>query len=175
MTSIEHDYFDWLIQKINKHNEPYFAIYYQLYDTDFIVMNENDNSRYEDGLYLRKVYDYEKNNCINLYTCLNKKCSILEMMVALAKRMEDLLYDYTVGDQTDVWFNEMLRSLGIDSYTDDDYYDEYIVEKALDDMMNYHINRNGDGGLFTVPYSNVDMRDLSIWYQMQVYCQYKES
>ena len=68
-----------------------------------------------------------------------EECSVLEMMVALAKRIDDdILYDYEIGTQTEKWFWMMIDSLGLSGMTDDSF-DENTVTRIIYNFMGIRV------------------------------------
>ena len=86
----------------------------------------NDGNRLIDGIDLRYRFCYEHrltNNEIDDvldYTT----CSVLEMMAALALKLdENIMFDFSLGSRIDIWFLDMIRTLGLEHYTDDRFYE----------------------------------------------------
>ena len=73
-----------------------------------------------------------------------------------------------IGDRTGKWFLDMIVNLGLEKMTDD-RFDKRYVERILHRFLNREYGRNGDGGLFTVHHSRIDMRSVEIWYQAMWY------
>lgn len=125
----------------------------------FYAKMEMDENREGWGLYLRTDVDYD----------IQGPCSMLEMLVALASNIEkEHLYDWHVGDQTAVWFWTMIHNLGLINQTD-----ERFNFRKVDDIVSRFLNRdyapNGKGGLFVIQDESIDMRDISIWQQVQMW------
>lgn len=129
-----------------------------------------DGNRLEDGLRLRDRFGEENGYSQHQLTLLNGyECSVLEVMIALALRMEEeTMASSEFGDRTNQWFWYMIISLGLSGMTDDNYnVDEvdFIVNRFLD----REYEPNGAGSLFYVPNTKKDFRRIEIWYQM---CEY---
>lgn len=163
-------YYIWLISFIDsdKHSPKHYnKLLRQLHEIDFIYYYPKDQNRAIDGIDLRYQYD----NQSILYS-EEDTCSVLEMMIALAIRMErDIMHDDDLGDRTSKWFWEMIRSLGLIDSTDDNPYTENYIYDVIDDFMARNYAPNGYGGLFAID-DVVDIRDREIWYQMQMYLNY---
>ena len=128
-----------------------------LHSREFIFSIELDENRYLDGLKYRKTFDPRRSG----------PCTVLEMMCALADRMEvEQMQDPDYGDRTYYWFQCMFESLGLFQFDDEDY-DEVKVQRIIDRFLRREYNKTGKGGLFTfhkpVP---GDPRNAEIWYQM---------
>lgn len=150
----------WLFQFVT--NEPehknYSSLLRTMNEISFqVVKHRGDYNRMLDGFCLRQRY---------YGPIALEECSVLEMMVALAKRIDDdILYDYEIGTQTEKWFWMMIDSLGLSGMTDDSF-DENTVTRIIYNFMDYNFAPDGKGGLFYVPGYNGDIREMEIWYQM---------
>jgi hypothetical protein len=129
-------------------------IFNVLYSIDFTWSIDMDENRAYDGLKLREDFGIDLGD---------KPCSMLEMMVALAIREDDIMAYYNSEDDSPkTWFWEMLGNCGIRASTPDD---------KIIDILNSIIIRDygscGEGGLFYVPEPRRDLKEVDIWYQMQ--------
>ena len=87
-------------------------------------------------------------------------------LVGLCVRMEMLLSSVDYGDRTSQWFWLMMTNTKLCDQTDDVYDPEYVNER-LDVFMHRDYDYTGEGGaLFVVQNPPVDMREATIWYQM---------
>lgn len=170
-------YFDWLCKIINdgigsRNTLDYTKLLSYLYDTTFYYLIEMDSNRAGDGIYLRCRFASEHN--IDNWTLYFKgeECSVLEMMVALAVRMEDsIMYDSDIGNRTPKWFWMMIKNLGL-IHSNDYSFDYEYVKNVINNFLNRNYDSDGSGGLFTIKNYDKDLRDIEIWYQMQAYCMY---
>lgn len=171
--TIEEDYFVWLCDLITDEDfnpSRYQSLLRKLYHTTFRWVMENDENRASDGLDLRDVFAMTTNRDIyDVRMSLTFACSVLEVMVALAKRCENqIMEDLFVGPRVGRWFLVMLTSLGL-SREYDDLYDENYTDYIIDSFLDRKYEYDGDGGLFRIADTQVDLRDLEIWYQMNLY------
>lgn len=169
------EYFEWLCSKIaTKRINIYGKLLRFLFEIPFIPIMPMDENRAADGEYLRYIFAEEKgyHQAEVAYYIDGDKCTILEMMVALADKIEGIMSDID-SDRTYLWFWDMIKSLSLTPYTND-YFDEDEVEYILDRFNNKQYDSSGHGGLFTVPDYDGDLRSLEIWDQMQLYLQDKE-
>ena len=124
---LEENYIRWLIKRIREPGidwSEYTDLLYFLYSTDFTWFETNpsiamDRNRAMDGVDLRRTYDDDHGTHIELYLreC-RKECSVLEMMIALAIRIEDDVMWEGGRHRYGYWFMKMLENLGLDRYTD---------------------------------------------------------
>lgn len=166
---MKREYFEWLIHFVgcNSHRE----LLYFLFSVDFSYTIPMDGNRYEDGINLRYRFADEKSLHYRFVTPWidDVPCSMLEMMVALALRIEEhITADPEVGDQTSRWFKVMLKSSGLYSLSDKNY-DEQEAKEIVRSIMNRRYARNGEGGLFHLNHTRKDLRRVEIWYQAMWY------
>lgn len=171
-TALVNSYFEWLCRKVCNpaQRQNYSELLYFLHSVEFTSVLIMDRNRAEDGTSLRYRYSYEKNIDSNeVYSVLDEPCSVLEMMVALSIRCEeDIMGNNEEGDRTGKWFWKMIESLGLSDFTDS-YFDLDEAEIIISRFLARDYDRNGQGGLFTVPGSPQDLRDVEIWIQMNWY------
>lgn len=138
---------------------------WKLYTTDFYYELDYDKNRAADGLYLRKTYGQKLGICIP-----DRPCSVLEMMIALAKKAEDdIMHDPDYGDRTGRWFWVMMENLGLDM-CDDMNYNEGYVDRVLDTFMHHRYAPNGGaGGMFSIRKCCRDLRKTDLWWQLNAY------
>lgn len=159
---VDSDYYDWLLDKIH-YEDGYDTELEILFDEPFIWSVANDDNRAKDGVILRSVFMSEENRSTE--PCEDRVCTVLEMMIALAMRIEnDIMWDGET-DRTSDWFWMMFRNLGLD---------ETVSGKEVHDILDRFLYRkyayNGSGGLFPLgKNATEDQRKVEIWYQAQQY------
>ena len=167
-------YFEWLCNVVvdDEYSEfQYNKLFRYLFDTPFIVYLPYDENRASDGIDLR--YYYAEHNDIPLIVAASalddRECSVLEMMIALAIRMErDIMDSIEYGDRTGQWFWNMIFSLGLE-HLEDWNFDENEANEIITRFLTRQYSPDGRGGLFTIPNCKRDLRDVEIWYQMNWY------
>lgn len=164
------DYFDWLYDLVCNSGE-YHVLCAFLHGKDFSYTLPMDGNRYEDGISMRYRYGWEcdiprSKIAEELDT---RPCSMFEMMVALAVRIEDDIMAEPGIDHTFDIFEEMLKSSGMIGLTDRNF-DENRAERCVHNIIERDYAKNGQGGLFTVNNRpDRDLRDVEIWYQAMWY------
>ena len=181
MTGIDvtNEYFEWLYNLVseNRYSEhiSYRKLLMQLHDTEFKYLIPNDRNRAEDGVDLRYRFALSqgyRDSSRTIMDILDKPCSVLEMMVALALRCEeDTMDDTAFGDRTAQWFWGMIVNLGLGGVTDK-RFDKRVVNGIITRFLNREYEENGKGGLFTVKNCARDLRTVEIWVQQ---CWYLDS
>ena len=157
----ENAYLRRLVNRVCPPNSNFSKLFTQMNNTPFLVLNEYDNSRVSDGLLLR-----DQLGCVDC----GRPCSILEMLVALAIRIEDqITVNDRYGDRAGQWFWEMIVNMGVGGMTNDNY-DEGLVTEVLLRFNNRQYNYDGsNGGIFVIPDPPNDLRNTDIWYQANWY------
>lgn len=163
---LKEEYFAWIVSLVG--GRGHLKLLHKLDETDFFYVMPMDANREDDGIELRYRFGYEcrYDDTVIARGLDNRPCSVLEMMAALALRIEEnIMDDPDEGDRLKNWFWSMVESLGL-AEMDDENFDAKTVEKHLDIFMNRKYRRNGAGGLFTLKFPPRDMRTVEIWYQM---------
>lgn len=159
------EYFQWLCEKVCQDGTPeeisYSKLCKLLFETEFVVSVENDSNRASDGMDLRKLYFGEYHTPIEVQT---KPCSMLEMMIGLASRMETIMDNPILGDRTRQWFWVMVASMGLNGM----YNSQFDPKEAAVILKKFNQRKyqaNGCGGLFTIKNTDKDLRKEEIWTQ----------
>ena len=130
-----------------------------------------DEYRARHGVDLRYDFGYENHYPDRTIEHLLdiRECSILEMMVALARTCEErIMEDDTVGNRTGQWFWNMIKNLGL-SYMTDERFDKDTAVRIIYDFMERRYQPNGKGGLFYIPDCKEDLTNVEIWTQLLWY------
>ena len=176
MSLLKDRYIEWLCDTVCQNNRfvnptMYTRLFTKLYDTQFTYILPLDGNRAADGALLRYRFGsiHEVPESVISTELDSQKCSVLEMMVALASRCEDqIMSDESLGDRTHVWFWTMVENLGLLAM-DDSHFSDEIVDESLYIFLNRKYSPNGDGGLFYVKHPKKDLTKVEIWYQMYWY------
>jgi len=175
---IKNEYYEWLSDIVCENrfskNVSYTKLLMHLHNTKFKYLIPRDRNRAERGINLRYNFaidqGYEDNYEIVLAD-LNGRCSVLEMLVALAMQCEELMDDPRYGDRTGQWFWGMITNLGLGGIRDDNYDKDYVTD-VITKFLNRDYEPDGKGGLFTIRNCDEDLRDVEIWTQL---CWYLDS
>lgn len=169
---IEADYFQWLcgLVMIDEPDHSYWVLAKELHVRRFVWTIPNDDNRNKDGEKLREIFADESfyDNC----DCLRGPASVLEVLIGIAKRMESILYDPKMGDRTVNWFWELIENLGLQRFTDEEYYlngGPILVDQILSIWMHRSYKKTGVGGIFPLKNAKKDQKKVEIWYQMHAY------
>lgn len=168
---LDEAYFVWLYSQVgeveNKNrSRSYWKLMKFLYEKEFLWLKkiELDANRAQDGKDLRLSFMRETRTKVDEPGWLDMPCSMLEMLIALAWKLE-----FEGGRTQAFWFWDMIGNLGLLECTDALELDENIVDYILDKMISRQYAENGAGGLFPLKAPDNDQRDVQLWYQAQAY------
>lgn len=162
-------YLGWLYSQINsvKITNPartYWSLFRQLFKKPFIWLIPNDDNRVEDGRDLRLEFAKQEDVLLD-QDWFDMPCSVLEMLIALARRLcfED-------GNDVRGWFWELLENMDL-VFTDDEYTEDVQqgIDQALDRLIWRLYLPDGRGGIFPLDRPTRDQREVEIWYQLNEY------
>ena len=169
-------YYEWLCDIINLQYDTYDILICELYNIPFRWVIDLDANRAEDGVILRG-YFHNPDGTTALDTFANKPCSVLEMLIALAQKMDYILADDGRGDRTRIWFWEMIANLGLDKYYDAEFKEPFgndmgrikEIHNICDKWMYRDFTYRGFGSPFPLISPYRDQREQQIIDQMNDY------
>lgn len=172
---LHNEYFEWLCRLVcgdTRYNRlSHKKLLSFLHDTEFTFLIDMDENRALDGIDFRyrfgHEYDYSRDTIMKYLD--DRPCSVLEMMVALAFRVEEqIMDDSDYGDRTGQWFWNMIVSLGLGDMDDSKFVSGYTYH-VISKFLERRYESNGKGGLFTIDNCPYDLRDMEIWAQFMWY------
>lgn len=190
---MNHDkgYFDWLCSQVDcesNRSKDYELILNNLFDIPFTYVNDMDANRYIDGEMLQKCFvllqkngecrtpsDIPMSHEDHVKYGVHWFCSVLEMMIALTKRISFIMDGYIMDNTIPRWFWEMMSNLKLQTYSDrnmmfmSDVYSFVSVQETISKFIFRKYKKNGEGGLFPLMNPEKDQRKVEIWYQMMDY------
>jgi hypothetical protein len=175
---IENKYYEWLCNfvGVNQKNKSYYLLFKELYKTPFKWTVPNDDNRAVEGMELRRRFceeeHYPYKYAIAMSEELKGKINILEVLIALAVRCDELMKDTKFSANIEHWFWHLLDNIDLSKFTDEEFYTHFGVseiEKILNIWINRQYKRNGEGGLFPIKDTKKDQRKVELWYQMSEY------
>lgn len=151
------EYFGWLWERTGL-GSYYCRLMAALFTTPYVPRLTDDVNRWEDGACLVDIFCEETGIDIGPSDEDDApECSVLEMLVALAERIDtELIEGEPTNSSPKYWLCMMLSNLGILQMTDR-YFEEEVVEERIDEWMNRGIRY-----LFP-PVGNYDQRRVSEW------------
>lgn len=170
---IRQEYFQWLcgLVGVSTPDHSYWSLAVQLHNTEFYWTVPNDDDRAAHGQKLRETFLNEIGNRVYAH-CLEGPCSLFEMLIALAFRLDYIMSDPSRNSRAPDYFWEFIRNLGLEPYTDDEFINllgPYSSLKIIEKFLERSYNWKGEGGLFPLKYSDKDQRKVEIWYQLMAY------
>ena len=165
-------YWSWLCGYTvdDDHIDGYSSLLGILFDTEFVSIMKGDEARAHDGIDLRDQFCNENGLDPERFYDEIGACSLLEMLIGLAVRIEN---DITCDPRNNkfnpqFWFWFMLHNIGLDDMDDENFdYDE--VEYMINVFMNREFAPNGSGSLFTTDSNDLDFRTKPIWSQLCIF------
>ena len=127
---------------------------------------KNDVNRTWDAVANREDFEHEYGLELDLHD--EDSCGLLEMMVVLARRMADLMYETDDEDLTDHYFWLMFSNLGLDKYGAGKY-DHQKVAQICRILNNREYDEHGKGGLFRIKRPPSGIKEAEIWSQANWY------
>lgn len=167
-------YFEWLYSQIEKRGSPGLETFIlELHSYPFVCYIPNDDNRVEEGIGLRYKFS-DENNIDVAENLLFGTCTLLEMLIALAERMDFVLFDPIKGPRRWLWFWLFVDNLKLQKYTNNDRQKDILQKQKFNQIViNKFLRRdylpNGTGGLFPLENPASDQRTIEIWYQMMAY------
>lgn len=169
------DYFIWLCACAGVDLDRYSELMLVLYFTEFFVVMELDDSRKVEGLMLREEF-FNLDRSSDWVMFMNAPCTVLEALVAMARRLDGLTTDENCGDRTSVWFWKLIGNLKLKEFTNQAFEEELYSEelnKTIYDILFVWMNRefcwDGVGSAFPISNPEFDQRHRSMMYQMYDY------
>jgi hypothetical protein len=162
-------YFEWLVDQVGS-GEGFVPLLKLLHDKEFIFIIPNDENRREDALDLRveflRVDQHEPDSVIPTGTrLLHPYCSLLELLVALSRKLEFMTDEPALG-----WAMALLENLELHRMRGDlDPVQVQYVDEILERLVWRNFQADGLGGFFPLSWPEEDQRQVELWYQMSAY------
>lgn len=162
-------YRKWLLRRVGFRRKGYESLMYQLLKMTFYWSDKfpRDEDRALDGLMLREEYFED--------VCpfgIAVECSVLEMLVGLAIRIDNEWTGDPVDPRPDIIFWEMIQNLGLDGQNNYRFNKDFIKDRVIV-WLKRQYQPDGEQSIFPVEKSTKDHRNLTIWEQMLDYINQK--
>lgn len=169
------EYEDYLWTLVDGNSETY-KNYRHLFDIlchyRFVSKIHKDENRENDGYLLRNRFAAEKNySVIEVLQLLTYDCTVCELLIALASRINSELISKPVDDdRTADWFWRMVRNLGLMRFKGELTGDQVIIIQTIIDIwMGRSFDFNGVGSPFPLNHPASDQRNIELWFQANYY------
>lgn len=166
MVKVRNRYLDYLCNIVGKANK-YGCLLEQLHEIEFYSLVPNDDNREADGTHLRNMFIEEEGQHASSFMPRGG-CTVLEMLIGLAFRLEFELLGGQYEQPPSYWFWVLIGNLGLSRCTDDRFRRE-DVRNIVQILLDRQYSTNGRGGLFPLKVSQRDQRRVEIWYQMSAW------
>jgi len=171
MRTKENRYFDFLCNIVGRSQE-YSILLDELHGIEYYSLIPNDDNRGEDGKQFRLLFLDEMDRTGPSYLP-NGGCTVLEMLIGLAYRLEFESIQSKWEKGPNEWFWILIDNLGLRDWTNDEYHDRRDSSRKVHTIICNMVARNyepdGNGGLFPLKDPKKDQRRVEIWYQMTQY------
>ena len=149
-------------------HENYSQLLEYLHNTNFIWTLQGDDNRAEDGKALRNRF-IDQTDYLDYDILISRPCSVLEMMIAFAERIDVDIMDnaYSIS----YWFWLMIEKLELNACINGDFDVDY-VEKVLNSWMNRKKCTNKSGiktGYICQLFGKNYHIGEELWFQMQAF------
>lgn len=164
------EYLDFLCNVVGRAYE-YDKLLEHLHRIEFYSLVPNDDNRGVDGEQLRTIFIDEvgPQGSTSLPT---GPCTVLEMLVGVAYRLEFELLGGRYERPASDWFWVLIENLELE-WCDNVLYPRPDSVNEVDERVKNLLERNygtdGRGGLFPLKRAQKDQRRIEIWYQMSVW------
>lgn len=155
----------WLLAFVATEHDisAYSLLFNELQSTPFVAVLKRDSDRIGDA----DLQRIEFMNDVPVFDSIDisEGPSVLEVLVALARKLDDLIgYDTSSPNR---WFWYMISSMGLENF-EDSGFDKELVDKILQRFLRREYCADGRGGCCYYPCGK-DMREIDIWYQWMYY------
>lgn len=165
-------YLDWLksygintnYDKDNRYN----LLFKKLFNTPFVSLVDFDSNRIYEALEIRREYLIDVSGDHNLEVQELKTCNMLELLISLAVRAENMTFDSNNHLTVYEWFWLLIENLGLDSMTNE-RFDGRICDTILFTFVDRKYHKSGKGGVFPLKNTKNDQRRVELWYQLSEY------
>lgn len=166
--TLDDRYLAWLYRQVavvrpRRSSKTYWDLLKRLYTTEFIWLVPNDDNRAADGKELRREWAETCDIKLDV-DWFSLGCSFLEMLVALARRLE-----FETEQDVEFWFWHMLDNLDLLDFNDRSEHSPEEIDARIKTVIMRTYDRNGCGGLFPLKNADKDQRKVEIWYQLSDY------
>lgn len=183
----EHSYILKTTEKVNcAGGVPFGEMVERMFERDFIVEDieiKEDEIRATDAMELRRRYADEigselgksEHDIDRIWKSIHGKCSILELIVSLCFRLDEMVNEDEPGTMVSSFFMILIRNLGLvlpGNYPPISTGLPFNEDQILDRFLKREYEQDGTGGgLFPLSeWDGVkDQRKVPIWYQMNAW------
>lgn len=163
------EYFKWLVEQIDdRDRDDMLPVLSYLFKKEYVWYTDLNATQAMNGVELRDTFasefgmDSEKAK-------EERPCSVLELLVSLARTVEYDVYGQPGEEEPSRWFWEWLDNLGIDERCTGKGYSKDYLDQCIDDWLEGDITAKGKRSPFPIKRRGVDMRRKTHWQQCMAY------
>lgn len=168
-------YYEWLLYRVcnsDFQRNEYSMIFQDLASVEFRSSVERDDNLLEHvKYYLREGFtDEAEEHGVNVTIDEDLPVSLLEVMVVLAVKAEDIMQSFDGVDYSR-WFWHMMKNSGLAFYTNYRYNKSGSM-MTIRRILERKYEQNGRGGLFyirRIDTTKYDLTEIELWYQLMWY------
>ena len=171
---IKEAYYKWLLDTVGEQSNGKFGmLLYHLFNVDFKwIAAENldrDHNRSGDGRKLRDDFAYshhlDRDITDDELDAELGDVSVLEVLIGIAKRIDDILYDPEEESKLNEYFWIMIRNLGLYEQKDPNF-SMAEVDDCLDIWMDRRYDGHGNPCNILKFKDDIGANSMEIWYQI---------
>lgn len=171
---ILNDYFDWLYYQVTnnlrqKGKVSFRKLMMQLHSMEYRFDIDYDENRASDGEALRWYYVDDGGDDGILQW--KEPCTVLEMLIGLAIKMESIMEEPEIDSSVARWFWLFMENLDLFNMNDKKFDKEYTIRR-VNMFLDRQYDSDGNGNIIYIPDCPKDLREVEVWYQM---CWYLDS
>lgn len=166
--TLDDQYLTWLYSQVavvraRKSSRTFCDLLRVLHSIEFAWVIPNDDNRADDGRELRREWVEETGSEVD-QSWLAFGCSFLEMLIGVSRRLE-----FETNGKAADWFWHLIDNLQLRACHDRSGFKEDEVEDIVSAVIWRTYEPDGTGGLFPIPDTQNDQREIEIWYQLSEY------
>ena len=159
------DYLIWIENTYYIDKKGYDMLLDELLNSPFEAIIDRDNNRIDDGEGIRNRY-LSENGISGGF--IDHPISVLEVLVALACRIDSEYIGNPNDPHPESLFWEMIYNLGLNKF-DNRHFNGDKIYDILSIFVTREYDFDGNGGLFPLKYPKNDQRCVEIWRQCMAY------
>jgi hypothetical protein len=168
LEALQEAYFHWLVSQVREQGHTtrtYWDVLRLMHEKEFVWLVPNDDNRIIDGTDLRLEFLEEVGNYDRYTRDDFGPCSILEVMIAISRRLA-----FSAGGEPEGWAWQLLDNLKLRNASDPlSSRKAKTANNKLEALIWRTYQEDGTGGFFPLNWPPEDQTKVEIWYQMAAY------
>ncbi len=171
METLWEHYLNYLIRRcrLTKYEE-YRNVFRILHNIEFTYSIQRDDNREADGMGWRRYHRIPKRYLKYEEEFQNHWCSVFEMLVGLAIRVEGEIIGDPRDEHPEYFLIDMIKNLDLQRFVNKEpYLIEIPIRRIVDRWLRREFQEDGYGSPFPLRNPTCDQRKREIWDQMNAY------